>query len=113
MYLPCVYPSFNKFVSFAHILIELLGFFLLSNLESPLHILDTGPLSGMSFTNIFSRSVVFPSSSLGLYRMKIFNLDKVRCVIVFMLCIMLMASCLGSLHPAPNPKDILLSFTRL
>uniref|UniRef100_A0ABI7YE48 Uncharacterized protein n=1 Tax=Felis catus TaxID=9685 RepID=A0ABI7YE48_FELCA len=44
------------FMSFAHFFTGFFGFWVLS-LISSLSILDTNPLSGMSFANIFSHSV--------------------------------------------------------
>ena len=43
--------------SFAHFLIGLLSIHL-SSFKNSLHILDNNPLSGMSFTNIFSQSLL-------------------------------------------------------
>ena len=45
------------FMSFAHFLIELFGFFLLLSFESLLHIIHTSPLSDVWFANIFSWSM--------------------------------------------------------
>ena len=67
------------FMSFAHFLVELFGFFLLLNFQSSLCILDTSPLSDMWLANIFSHSVTHPVVLFNriFHRAEIFNFAEI------------------------------------